>query len=358
MNAATTLPDLDYKIKPLSQISIRPIAKAQKTLHCEVRVGKSGPWLATTGRFWTSFMAKFGFSDSMFRYFEHQEVLDRICERQPEVELRFCVDAASGRALAVSNPARPIIAPRAYMEVVEEYEGERLSCHEGVVMTTYTPPSGERSFKIGPDSFANRYVMEVPLDGYGKPSIYLSMLRQVCQNGAVAYAPSFRQDVTIGDDPQHGIRRALESFDSDEGYSSVRQRFERAQLSPASLWECLQLYRAFKKTSEAGTLVKAYEKVVGDVYGEYGVASLDGLTEKKLRLLPAKCKVYDLINLATEASTHHLKGPEAKALQAWLGVTIAEEYDLEGTADRVGDHDGILISERRKPGRGPSRKSN
>ena len=63
----------------------------------------------------------------------------------------------------------------------------------------------------------------------------------------------------------------------------------------------------------------------------------DAISEKKLRLLPAKCKVYDLINLASEVSTHHAKGMEARTLEAWLGSTISDEYDLEGTDRKKGD---------------------
>lgn len=338
-----TVPDLSYKILPLSKVQVQGTSGKDRfrPQSCKVRVGSK--WYSTSTRFWTSFFAKFGFSDSIFKYFEHQEVFDRICKLKPDTELRFCTDGT--RALAISNPAKPLLSVPGFEKVMHKFEGADLRYEGGVVTTTYTPSSGDRMFKIGPDAFYNRYMLETPMDGYGKPSIYLSLLRQVCSNGAVAYAPAFRTDITVGDNPEYNLTRALQSFDSDEGYSALRQRFEASQLSPASLWECLKLYKRMKglKHKEA---VKAYEGVVGDIYNMYGVANLDAISQKKLRLLPAKCKVYDLINLASEVSTHHAQADEARSLEAWLGSTISDEFDLEntGTTTKQGDFQGTFVA--------------
>ena len=64
-----------------------------------------------------------------------------------------------------------------------------LTYHDGVVTQPPTSPrSGEFGFAIGPDQFRNRFVVEVPVDGFGQPRIFLS-LRQICSNGrAVGYA--------------------------------------------------------------------------------------------------------------------------------------------------------------------------
>lgn len=340
-----TVPDLEYRVSSLSKI--RVTGSEIRPLQASIKV--AGRQFRTTPRFWTSFMAKFGFSDSMFRYFGHQEVFDRICEKKPDAELRFCVDPVSETALAVSNPAKAAVVPSSFMEIARKYRGSDVQYAEGVVLSTFTPPSGERQTKIGPDLFANRFVLETPLDGYGKPSIYLSLLREVCMNGAVAYAPAFRQDITLGTDPEHAIGRSLDSFDSDDGYSAVRSRFQAAQSSPASLWECRKLFKTIQRLNANAPAVKAYEKVVGDVYGQYGVANFDAFVEKKLRLMSAQCKVYDLLNLASEISTHHAKDrTESQALQAWLGTTIAEEFDLEGTSEKVGDFEETFIPDTRK----------
>ena len=334
---STTIPELQYKILPLEGIQVQNTAD-NKPLACKLRV--QNKWYATSRRFWTSFFARFGFSDSIFKYYTHQEVFDRICERKPDTKLRFCLD--DRRALAISNPNKELMKVSSFEKIVHRFAGEDVEYDGGVVTSTYTPTSGEHLFKIGPDAFYNRFMLETPMDGYGKPSIYLMMLRQVCSNGAVAYAPAFRTEITVGDNPEYNLERALQSFDSDEGYSALRQRFEASQLAPASLWECLRLHKRLKGLNDKDA-IKAFDKVVGDIYNHYGVANLDAISEKKLRLLPAKCKVYDLINIASEVSTHKTKGEESRSLEAWLGSTISGEFDLEGTSKAKGDFQGKFL---------------
>lgn len=330
--ASKEIPPLEYKILPLEKTKMIALGTEKDPLRSSIKVG--GKTFNTTQRFWTSFMARFGLSESMFRYFTHQEILDRICSKKPDTELRFCLDPSLSLALAVSSPKNAIVRPDTFREIAHKYKGSDVQYARGVVLSTYMPPSGERQTKIGPDLFANRFVVETPLDGYGKPSIYLSLLRQACSNGNVAYAPSFREDITLSEDPGYAIGRALESFDSDEGYSAVRQRYQVAQVTPASLWECRKLFHALRRLDDPGSaILKAYERVVGDVYGQYGVANFDQIVEKKLRLLPARCTVYDLLNLASEVATHHAKGLAGMPLQAWIGSVISEEFDLEGTSE-------------------------
>jgi len=59
--------------------------------------------------------------------------------------------------------------------------------------------------------------------------------------------------------------------------------------------------------------------------------------------LPAPCKVYDVLNFASEMATHHADPGGARAIQAFLGDLIASEYDLEGTADHFADWRDFFI---------------
>ena len=47
------------------------------------------------------------------------------------------------------------------------------------------------------------------------------------------------------------------------------------------------------------------------------------------------CRVYDLLNFSSELATHHSDAAGNRALQAYIGSLISEEYDLEGTAENV-----------------------
>jgi len=335
------IPKLEYRVLPLERVQVKSIDPKDRT-RCRIRLQNRS--YETSHRFWTSFFSRFGFSDSMFKYFGHQEVFDRICKLQPSTELRFC--ASEGSMLAVSNPGRPVANPNKLLELVKKFGGSDISYHDGVVTSSHTPDSGKRDCKIGPDSFYNRFVLETPVDGYGNPSTYLALWREICSNGAVAMTPTFRSEIVSGNDPIYNIARTLDTFDSDDGFAALRQRFQTAQISPASLWECLRLFRVLRTTGDSES-VKSYEKVVGDIYNVYGVANLDGISSKKLRLLPAKCKMYDLLNLASEIATHRAKAQNALKLQSWIGTTVSDEYDLEGTSPKAGDFEETFLPQKK-----------
>ena len=301
-------------------------------------------------RFWTSFFTRFGISDSVFKYFDHHEVFRRIADRSRDDTLRYCVERnPDGRCklLAVSAPGRPAVHPEQFLELIGRYEGEDIRYDTGIVTSAHVPNSGDNQFAIGPDRFQHRFVLETPLDGYGNPRIYLSMLRLVCTNGMVGYAPTFRSEIRVGKEPVYSITRALENYDNGEGYAALRQRFESAQTSWASLHECNRVYRLLARWQPQGELgpcvLNDFHRVTGNLNELYGLANLDALSAKRQRVLPARCRVYDLLNFLSELATHHAKPAASRALQGHLGGLIADEYDMEGTAKTVTDFNDFLL---------------
>ena len=88
----------------------------------------------------------------------------------------------------------------------------------------------------------------------------------------------------------------------------------------------------FEKYQTLGNpIFKAFDDMSGDAGLIYGHANMEALSMKRRRTLPVKCSVYDLCNFATEVATHHAKPAAAALLQAWLGETVSNEYDLENT---------------------------
>lgn len=69
----------------------------------------------------------------------------------------------------------------------------------------------------------------------------------------------------------------------------------------------------------------------------YGVANVNVLSDKKQRLLPAKCRVYDLINFASEIATHKADAKVAHKFHSFIGDMLTKEFDLEGTATKRKD---------------------
>jgi len=77
----------------------------------------------------------------------------------------------------------------------------------------------------------------------------------------------------------------------------------------------------------------------------YGLANLDALSVKRQRVLPARCRVYDLLNFASEVATHHSTTEGNRSMQAFIGSVISDEYDMEGTAETVTDFADFLVAD-------------
>ncbi len=328
--------------------------------------------LKPTGRFWMSLYMRYGFSKSFFNYFTHEEVFSRISEVSPNDRMRYCIErdekTGRGELLAVSNPAKPVVRHDDLMELLDLYQGGRVAYHDGVVESHHIPRMGSHRFQIAGEEFANRFVLQTPIDGFGLPNIYLSLLREICSNGMVGMGKTFRSQITIGkgqDATSFSLMRALDGFGNDEGYAALRQRFESAASSWASVHEALSLYNLTAKllgrkqigSDGAQTLpddggdsvpvgspvLKSFHKMTGDISSLYGLANLDALSIKRQRTLPVNCKVYDLLNFATEIATHRARPEGARRLQAWVGTILSNEFDMEGTADNFGDFRDFFV---------------
>ncbi len=327
-----------------------------------------------TERFWTSLYIRYGFSKSFFNYFTHEEVFSRISEISPNDRMRYCIErdekTGKGQLLAVSNPTKSVVRHDDLMELLELYQGGRVAYHNGIVESHHIPRMGGSRFQIGGDEFANRFVLQTPIDGFGLPNIYLSLLREICSNGMVGMGKTFRSQITVGkghDATTFSLMRALDGFGNDEGYAALRQRFESAASSWASVHEALSLYNLTAKMlgrKQLGSdgaqtlpengryaipvgspLLKSFHKMTGDISSLYGLANLDALSVKRQRTLPVNCKVYDLLNFATEVATHHAKPEGARRMQAWVGTLLSNEYDMEGTADNFGDFRDFFVQD-------------
>ena len=136
-----------------------------------------GEPLVPTERFWTSLYAKFGFNGSIFRYFRHHEVFERIAQAETD-RLRLCIErdeqTGKNRLLAVSSPGKPIVRFDDLMDTVTRYGGEGVCYADGIVESTHVPRASSGSFQIAGDEFSNRFLLAAPIDGYGLPNVYLS----------------------------------------------------------------------------------------------------------------------------------------------------------------------------------------
>ena len=342
-----------------------------------------------TSRFWTSLCSSYsthGLSMKLFKLFTHAEVFQRLTDRlNGKDRIRYAFEDngnTPGTLLAITNPTKAFVPFERVGDTLAKFNAKKVEYSGGIVRSTHSP-AHMADFQVGGDEFAHEYVMETPIDGFGQPLIYLSLLRQVCSNGAIGYCRAFRTELNIGKggagaenaDVMHSIERALDSFSNEEGYAALRQRFDAATNSWASIAETNRIYKVLdamgkkamfregenvgqgakmvsafaakraaslnlgsglRASIEEGTpttikIMRAYTGLVGDLCAVYGLTHIDALTRKKMQQLPSYCSMYDLINFATEVATHYCTEKNGRLLQAELGNFLMSEYDLENT---------------------------
>jgi hypothetical protein len=319
-----------------------------------------GERLRPSKRFWTSLQMRFGFTPNIFRYFSHAEVFRRISERCADDSVGWCVERKDnkGTLLAVTNPRTATVDYGDLKNLLRKHGAEESTYSNGVIRSTHALRH-DVPFQVAGDDFRSKYVIDTPIDGFGRPAVYLAMLRLICSNGAIAVTPVFRSELNCGKGTKgatFALERAIEGFNNEDGFSALRQRFESASRSWASVAEAQKLCKAAEKLILAGELGKdagrtrknglpaadgpvmgSFHKMTGDVGRLYGLSNVDTLSVKRQRTLPTACRVYDLINFASELATHRAGETGARHLQSYIGDLVSGEYDLEGTADTFGD---------------------
>src|SRR5690606_12132068 len=174
-------------------------------------------------RFIKSLSKRFHLSEYFFNYFTPAEVFERIQNVHPRSRIRLVSD--NDYALAVSWTSSPQINPEGLTNVLKGHEDRLVdvSYRNGVVRSTHRIQDPDWS--VGGDLFSPTFTLETPVDGFGLPQVYLSMIRQVCSNGLVAMAPAFRTDIQIGRNDSaipEVLFRALDCFNNEEGFSALK----------------------------------------------------------------------------------------------------------------------------------------
>ena len=355
----------DYGVARIKDLDVRTGPDRNgKTRVREVLL--DGEPVRPSNRFWTSLHLRFGFTSNIFRYFSHAEVFNRISQTAPNDRIRWCVernDNGEDRLLAVTNPTSALMPHDDLVDLLGRYGTTEIQYGDGVVRSRHTPRMSD-TFHVAGDGFQNKFVLDTPIDGFGRPSVYLSLLRLVCSNGAVGYSPAFRSELSVGkgdDGVVFALTRVLDGFNNEDGFATLRQRFESATRSWASVYEVNRLYKLLARLHNRGeikgkaalpalgedgprsSLFHAFHEMTGDLSRIYGLANMDALSVKRQRTLPAACRVYDVLNFASEVATHHATDMGNRLVQAFLGDLISAEYDLEGTVDQFSDWRDFFI---------------
>ena len=333
-----------------------------------------GETITPTGRFWESLFSKYGLNTSFFKFFKFNEVFTRLSERGLG-KVRVCIErgSAGSKLLAITGLNKPVIIYDDLMEILDQLNLQSpIKYDNGIISSTHAPAREFSPFDINGDAFSNQFVMHAPVDGYGSPNIYLSLLRQICSNGAVGFANCFKTSLALGtgsDSIRFTLKRALDSFNNEEGYAQLRDRFQVSMNSWASVNEHQDLYRLLLKVqgdsklqedapniaafdskdlacSPGNALLQSYRRTVGDPFEQYKVTDQNTLSVKKQRALPIRSKVYSLLNYATELSTHHLSEHSSRIIQGWVGEMLSNDFDLENSCDTYDNWQDIFLGKK------------
>lgn len=371
-----------YDIVSIKDLCVKKTTGESKAVRQNMPIEVAGREVITTPRFWNSLYSRYGFNSQFEKFFSHEEIFDRIHRVENNDKIRICVEqgeTGKGKLLAVSNPSKPVADYTEVLDLLKQYDGENLAYNNGELSSMHSPRIGG-STEISGDLFHNRFSVSVPVDGYGQTSLYLALMRQVCSNGAIAMSKAFRSTLQLGkgdDSVIPTLIRALDSYNNDEGFHALRQRIESSSKSWASVYEASQLHKQLIKmhlndelTSDGPVkstdgvvlderfaadgwntpVLKRFHNLIGDTSMMYGFANTDALGLRKQKTLPVKCTVYDLVNFATEVSTHHSSAGGQRRLSGWFGTTVSNEYDLEGTVETMPNFQDLFIGKKLSAG--------
>jgi len=292
-----------------------------------------------------SFSSLHNLNRSVFDYFTFAETFKRIAEVKGDpVRLTYeaPTDASQvGRLLSCTKITKPLLRLPQVSQLVDEFHGMNATYAGGVVNVDFECPF-PMEFHIGGDDFRTRFHLELPVDGFGLPAAYLAMLRLVCTNGLIGISRAFKTVFQLGRE-ESGLdmmlRRVMATFSNEEGFHSFRNRVEAATRSWASLHEAMLLRKTLTRAltesrrdpASCAAILERLDKACGDPLAFYGLTNTDEISARRARTIPVDATVYDLVNFASEAATHHLSQQTARnRLNAWTGSLITGEYDLEG----------------------------
>ncbi|NIP84366.1 MAG: DUF932 domain-containing protein, partial [Planctomycetales bacterium] len=187
--------EFDYGLARVREIGVRLGPSHRQGPPAVTGIRLRDEWHRPSKRFWNSFFRRFHATENIFRYFTHAEVFQRISAKAADESFRYCIERRAGgrsKLLAVSNPDRPVICHQQLEGLAKRYDACNVNYEDGVVTSQHVPRTGDHPITIGTDEFRQRFVLETSIDGYGSPRIFLSLLRAVCSNGMIGYAPAFR----------------------------------------------------------------------------------------------------------------------------------------------------------------------
>jgi len=323
--------------------------RIRKTSYLEV----DGTQFLIGDRFRNSILGHIGQGNSIFNLFEIDEVMNRFRDKVPTREaVSVTLDLEGRNALGVVQNGKPIAAATEIADLTLS-QGASFRYFGGRILAEHTPGNEfeAQARLIGGEVHNLKYYHDCPLDGYGNPSFFIGLIRQICSNGAVAMAPAFRKSLNLPDPRKikggndapsviGTIERALRNFSiGEEASSGLIERIEAAGKTPASVREFRNMLRTFERILDPSSpgcsetsrmrIRYAMDGIKDAIINDLDVTSLSVFDDKPASRIPTPYNVYDLINMATEAVSHFDLFNDT-VMHGAVGRLLVESYDLEG----------------------------
>ena len=322
-----------------------------------------GRVMKVSSRFWTSFCSMYSVGRSMFDLFSHDGVFQRVSERKTDrvrLSAEFNPDGENngiyGTVLSMTKPTKPLLPVHDVERIINKYNGDKVTYRNGVVSASFECPF-PTPYTIANEQYRPKYMLQMPIDGFGLPITYLQMLRLVCENGMVGMAAAFREQFHLGKDDESVsfmLDKAMSTFSAEEEFHGISNRMENAALSWSSLQETSIAYRALKEAMEDEHMdleskmevFQSFDDLCGDPLKFYKLTSRDELSSRRAAAIPTKASVYDLLTFMTEVSTHKLNKQNARdRIARWCGLVLSDEFDLEKSKEQYSDLGAFFINE-------------
>lgn len=348
----SNIPVVDYQRVKLGNVRFQ-VRTSQTNKQTIEEVDLDGTTCKSTDRFISSLSSLYGFNRTIFNFFHPNEVVERISQTKARDEIRVAVvEKEDGKkvALGASFIGKPYLhADEVHnMLAMSSIPSNKISFNDGVIESWHDLRFGESNLKVGSDEFIAGFVMHTPIDGYGSPNAYLSMLRQICTNGMVALSQAFRSTISLGSVKGSAIptmTRFVESYNDEAGYCALKDRLESSTKSWASIREAHDLMKVLNNPNmnsihngvkngndEFGTDInQRLNSMAGSATKLYSLSTATAISAKRAAKIPMQCSVYDLINFATEVASHRANAQQRRMIDGWIGSLIGNEFDLEGT---------------------------
>lgn len=345
MSKIVELPNIVTKSLRINDIHLIPTIDDETGKRTIEKVGIAGMGeMKVSQRFMNSLASITGINNKVYKYFDSQEVFERII-KQDDARVRVSFDQDKGSILGAvpfdsNGKTKAIFGVDMVQRLFNAgHTPDRMDYNDGIISLTYTT-STNSTISIGDDEHKKQFTLRIPLDGYGQARSILSILRVVCENGAMISSPLFNSSVALGDGQSiKPVTGFINNFNSNsDGFNIIEDRLNQAQVKSASVREWNDLYKALGEGDGGsskywGTMHEMAKFGNVSLMDKYGLATFDTITSKRQSLLPVNCSVYDLLQLSTEVGTHHAEGnARLKAkLDMFNANMLLSEFDLEST---------------------------